>query len=150
MTNVLPDREVLTQPIAHRRYTTTTYDINTTAFLRPGEAPIILGSPTDAWITTGEIRTGDPAHAAEWSRLDDLFEEPQASSLPTPEPAPYPSKLFADGGERCGCCGHERKPFGRQGRRRRPVPSWPAYVIGAGLGSIGWSVLALAVLAVVR
>ena len=138
MTNVLPDREVLTQPIAHRRYTTTLYDINATAFIRPDEAPIILGSPTDAWITTGEIRTGDPVHAAEWSRLDDMLTEPTGPQ-PLPAPGPPPTPAAAP----CGCCSYEVTPRGQHGKRRRPgrrVPTWAAYLIGAGAGTIGWSV----------
>lgn len=149
MTNVLPDREVRTQPIAHRRYSTAIYDINSTAFIRPNEAPIILGSPTDAWIITGEIRTGDPAHAAEWSRLDDLLQDPPTGPRPSLPPQP-PTPTKADG---CACCSYEVTPHGEHGKRRRPgrrVPTWAAYLIGAGAGTIGWSVLVLGLLAVIR
>jgi hypothetical protein len=142
MTNVLPDREVLTQPIAHRRYTTTTYDINATAFLRPGEAPIFLGSPTDAWITTGEIRTGDPVHAAEWSRLDDMLQDPPTGPVPPlPPPPPTPAKAA------CACCWYEVTPHGEHGRRRRParrVSPWTGVAIAVAGGLAMWAGLTLA------
>jgi len=137
MTDVLPDHEVLTQPIAHRRYTTTLYDINATAFIRPDEAPIILGSPTDAWIITGDIRTGDPAHAAEWTRLDDMLTEPPTGN---PPPLPPPPPTPAKGG----------RPRFYHGERRRPAPRWAGYAIVVGASAPFWALITIAVLAAFR
>lgn len=131
MTDII-DAEARTRPIAARRYSPTTYDINATAFLHPGEAPIFLGGrPAETWITTGDIHAPDPAHAAEWARLDDMLQDPPTGNpppLPPPPAPPKPSVL-------CGCCALEEKPLGGHGKRRR-ISAWVTGVaVGAGVVS---------------
>lgn len=63
----------------------------------------------------------------------ELQEPPTGNPPPLPPPPPPTSA---------------QRPPGYHGGRRRPVPTWAAYLIGAGAGTVLWSVLVLAVLAV--
>ena len=156
MTDII-DAEAHTRPIAARRYSPTIYDINATAVFHPGESPIFLGvapiflggRPAETWITTGDIHGPDPAHAAEWARLDDLLQDPPTGPVPPlPPQPPTPAKAAA---VLCGCCLLEETPYGKHGRRRLRWRPWQYAAVGAlvtaaagyaGLVLAGWLVMA--------
>lgn len=83
MTNVLPDREYLTQPIAHRRYTPAIYDVDATAILRPDETLILAAT------------VGDPDTSGDIVPLMRLLQDPPTGTPPPlpPQPAPKPGLL---------------------------------------------------------
>lgn len=82
MTNVLPDRESLTQPIAHRRYTPAIYDVDATAILRPDETLILAAT------------VGDPDTSGDIVPLMRLLQDsPTGNPLPLP-PQPKPKNAL--------------------------------------------------------
>jgi hypothetical protein len=120
MTDVLPDRETLTQPIAHRWITTSTiYDPNKTAIIRRDE-PLILDS-------TGEIPRVDVP-------LSHLLQEPPTGPVP-PLPRPPSRESLMKPGREPEYFSPERER-GKTGRHRKAAPWWMHAVWGAGAGMV--------------
>jgi hypothetical protein len=100
MPDVLPDRESLTQPIAHRWLTTSTvYDPNKTAILRPDET-LILADPNASGDIVPLMRMLGPAAYG--------TAPTQPPKIPKPQPSPNPPP----------------KPSNWRPAHRRPVPLW--------------------------
>lgn len=131
MTQTLPDREVLTQPIAHRRYVTATYDVRPAA-PHPGET-LIFATPDRfsdlPMVPLGHLQeppTGTPPTPpkppapSRAATLEDLMDRT--------EPVPPPSAYF-DLGDVC-------KPFLGRGSRRAPVSPLAWVLIGAGMTAV--------------
>lgn len=127
MTQTLPDREVLTQPIAHRVLTTATYHIRQ-ATLRPDET-MILATPD---------RFGDLPMVP----LGRLQEPPTGNPPPLPKPPPGKAETLADYllSERTepvpppsAYSGERRPPRYRGARRAARDPRWAWALIGAGM-----------------
>lgn len=156
MTNVLPDPGNLTINLAPYRLR-----------LHEEQARTIWGPDPAATTLVIDQRTGQPYHlpkvptfvpysdatgADAW--IGDTLTEPTGpvpQPLPAPGPPPQPTKLYADGVELCGCCGHERTPFGERGRRRRigvRVSPWTAVAIALVVSAGVWLGLVLAAKAV--
>jgi|SRR6187549_83362 len=137
MTDVLPPREQLTQPIAHRWLTTSTiYDPNKTAILRPDETLILNVAGPD---TSGEIVP-----------LMRMLQDPPTG---TPPPLPVPPAPEVEAWMRPGRTVEyfQDGPPGHRGLHRKPPwPRWADQLIGAGWATVAWSLLGLAILAVIR
>lgn len=127
MTDVLPERETLTQPIAQRRYTPAIYDCNATAVIRPDETLILnVGGPAGRHFAVVDPDTsGDPVPLMRLLQEPPVGSPPSLPRPPAPKPGHYPRVEDV------------RKPLlGRRGKRRAPAPWWTHALWGGGLGMV--------------
>lgn len=146
MTDLMPDPETVTTPIAQRHYTPAVYDTNATAILRPDETLILnVGGP----VGRAHAVIASPDTTGDIVPLMRLLQDPPTG---TPPPLPVPPAPQVEAWMRPGRTVEyfQDGPPGHVGAHRMPWPRWADQLIGAGWATVAWSLLGLAILAVIR